>query len=109
MRAADYDMTYDRHPELKGKVDFIITGRGWDEYPSVDRDTINELPVYFNPMKAEDIAKGYPLTVVNHKADVINKTGVNVFYEDKQAQAALLKLFCPKCKIVVVKEGVEAE
>jgi|SRR5579859_618579 len=105
MKAADFDGTYTRFSELHGKVDFVITGRGWDEFKTVDDGTKLDCPIFFNPSEEDKIMKNYPLSVVNHKADIINRAGVDVFFENMPQQVSLLKLFCPKCTIVQVEPG----
>lgn len=96
--AADYDGVWDSHPEIHGNVQFIITGNAWESYDHVMEQADN-IPVYFNPGKEEldDI--------ISHKANVINKTNAQKFYEDQEIQVNTLKILCPNCKIILVKEG----
>lgn len=102
---SDYNNSYETHPEVHGLVDAVVTGKGVDEFDDIDSETKQTVPVYMNPMKKNDIIKGYPLTVVNHKANIINKTGASIFIEDELQEVQLLKLFCPKTRIIHAEDG----
>lgn len=95
--ASDYDGTYSEHPEIRELVDFIVTGRSWrDPRPLNSRGK----PVFFN---AESNTEPTLDSVISHKAGVINRAKVDVFYENQPAQASVLQIMCPKTRIVLVK------
>lgn len=97
--ASDLDETFSTHPEIHGEVDFLVTGNGWQRaLDKIDEFDIN-IPVFWNPGKHE------LMDIVNHKANVINKTNAEKFYEDQKIQVDLLKALCPNCRIVLVIEG----
>ncbi len=104
--AADYDGTYDLHPEIHGITDLIITGNSWEEAAGVGEDLRRtDIPVFYNTVKSgeENLSN-----IVSHKADTIKKIGATKFFEDQPQQVKLLQLMCPDCKIVLVKEGETA-
>lgn len=100
---SDFDGTYSDKPELKGITDAIVTGRSWEEaqdlYDEAGRLTI---PVFFNPVASKDNTS---FKIVSHKANIINQCKATRFYEDVPQEAEQLKILCPNCKIVLVKEG----
>ena len=100
--ASDFDGTFDSHPEIWSQTDVIITGNYWGKYEDVmSRWPGPKKPIYFCPIDPdEDMMK-----VVAHKADVINKLKARKFYEDQSEQATVLKIMCPECEIILVKEG----
>ena len=98
--AADLTGTYDTHPELKGEVDLIITGESWENYNEIIDTTEIDVPVFWNPGDEE------LMDIVEHKANVINKTNASKFYEDQSVQVNLLKGMCPNCRIILVREGL---
>ncbi len=92
--AADYDGTYDfLSDEDRDSVEFIITGNGPDQYHRLYDEGVH-LPIFWNPDK-NDL-----MNIVNHKANIINKTGVTRFFEDQQIQINLLRVLCPKCSFI---------
>lgn len=101
--AADYDGTYNTHPELHGSVDFIITGNPYTEFNRIMNEWEGEkLPIFFNPIEKgkEDL-----MNIVNHKANIINKCKVKKYYEDQFEQKEMLAILAPNCEIVLVKDG----
>lgn len=99
--ASDYDGTFPYlASEDKDKVNFIITGENWENYWKLYDDGVR-IPVFWNPGK-EDL-----MTIVMHKANIINKTAVALFYEDQQEQMSMLKLLCPKTQFILITGGHE--
>ena len=99
MLASDYDGTFQfLTEEQRLGVDFIITGNGWDQYGRLYDDGVR-IPVFWNPDKEE------LMQIVLHKASIINKTGVSLFYEDQQVQLSMMKTLCPKCQFVLITGG----
>lgn len=97
--ASDYDLTYDYlAPEDKEQVEVIITGNHYDQYGRLYDDGVR-VPVFWNPDKEE------LMQIVNHKANIINKIGATIFYEDQIMQVQLLKALCPKTKIIHITGG----
>jgi hypothetical protein len=96
--SSDYDGTWTDHPEIHGEIDFITTGNNWEKYDHV-MDEQPGIPVYFNPGNEE------LMDIVNHKANVLNKTGAEKHYDDQPQQVGMLKLLCPNCRIILVKGG----
>ena len=99
---SDLDGTYDEHPELHGNVDFIVTGNSWEAFQDVE-DTWEgpKIPIFYNPI---DYGKEDLHNIIDHKAEIINKTGATDFYEDQDKQVAVLKILCPTCTIHLVKD-----
>ena len=96
---ADYDGTFDYlSPDDRDSVDIIITGNGYDQYSRLYNDGVR-IPIFWNPDKNE------LMEIVNHKANIINKVGVEVYYEDQPMQVTMLKALCPKCKIIRIMGG----
>jgi hypothetical protein len=100
--ASDLTDTWDSHPEIHGEVDFLVTANPWQRaMDKIDEYDIN-IPVFWNPGKEE------LMEIVSHKANVINKTNAQKFYDNDSAQVALLKAMCPNCRVILVKEGLTA-
>lgn len=98
--ASDYDGSYQYlTDEQKQNVDFIITGNPYSGYGRLYDDGVR-IPVFWNPGKEE------LMDIITHKAEVINKTGASIFYEDQPIQKSMLSALCPKCKVVLVKPNV---
>lgn len=94
--AADYDNTYDRFTATeRSGVDFIITGRNFDRYEDIVDESNPNIPIFFNPGKEE------LMDIVMHKAEILNKTKADTFYEDQKIQVNLLRALCPKCNIIL--------
>jgi hypothetical protein len=103
---SDWDGTASDHPELFGTIMAIITGRSWEEAQDLFAEAGDmSIPVFFNPVSSK---KNNQMTIVHHKSSVINKIGVTTFYENVPEEATMLKILCPKTKIILVKEGVTA-
>jgi hypothetical protein len=103
---ADWDGTASDHPELFGVIDAIVTGRSWEESQDLyDEAGDLAIPVFFNPVssKENDARK-----IVLHKAEIINRCKVERFWEDVPSEYQQLKILCPNCKIILVREGVTA-
>ncbi len=100
---SDYNKTFETHPELWGRVKGIITGVSWKEYSKFRERKIGPgLPIYFYPGEAGETDM---VSIAKWKSDIINKVGVTKYYEDDSTQVNVLKILCPKCKIVQVFEG----
>lgn len=100
---ADYNDTFDSHPEIWGQVKGIITGASWKEYQNFRERKIGPgVPIYFYPGEAGEKDM---LAIANWKADIINKIGVTKYYEDNDTTVNVLKILCPKTKIIRVYEG----
>lgn len=95
--ASDLDNTYDSHPELEGEVDFIVTGSGWVKADEKSEDV--DIPIFWNPGNEE------LMSIVNHKANVINQTNASKFYEDQKIQVDLLRALCKNCRIILVRQN----
>lgn len=103
---SDYDGTWDIHPELRGETQAIVTGRSYEEAQDLfDNYEGPKKPIFFNPKPLDQVDL---LSIVNHKAEIINKSGATDFYEDMPNEASMLKLLCPKAKIHLVKDGETA-
>lgn len=98
--AADYDLTYSGHPEIWGQTDIIITGNSWGMYDEVMSDWSGpKKPVFWNPVEPD----GNVMSIISHKADIINKTKARRFYEDQKEQVDVLSALCPDCDVVWVQ------
>jgi hypothetical protein len=103
---SDYNGTWDSHSELWGKVQGIITGVSWREYPEFREKKIGPgLPIYFYPGKEKETDM---VSIAKWKSDIINKIGVTKYYENDPTTINILKILCPTCKIVRVFEGQTA-
>lgn len=103
---ADYNDTFSSHPELWGRVQGLITGVSWREYSSFRERKIGPgLPIYFYTGKEHETDM---VAVAKFKSDIINAIGVTKFYENDETQVNVLKILCPKTKIIQVKTGVTA-
>jgi len=101
---SDWDGTASNHPELIGMIDAIITGRSWEEAQDLFDETGDlSIPVFFNPSSSKENDQ---MAIVNHKASILNKSGATKYYEDIPEEANMLKILCPKTKIITVKKGV---
>jgi hypothetical protein len=100
---SDYSGTFSDHSELWGLVKGIITGISWREYEKFREKKIGPgLPIYFYPGQDHETDM---VAIATWKADIINKIGVTRYYEDDSTTINVLKILCPKCKIVQVYEG----
>lgn len=94
---SDYDNCYDfLTPEEKQKVEAIITGNNYTQYARLYDDGVR-IPVFWNPGK-EDL-----MEIIMHKANIINKVGVDLFYEDQASELGFLRILCKKCRFIQVK------
>lgn len=94
---SDYDGTYQYlDADQKMEVEAIATGNNYTEYGRFYDDGVR-IPVFWNPEKDE------LMNVINHKANIINKTGATKFFEDQALQITFLKVLCPKCTFVQIK------
>lgn len=91
--ASDHDGSFETHPEIRDQVDFLITGRAWNDREGM---ITRGLPVFFNPTSEKPTLD----QVIMHKASIINRTGVSVYYENQPDQVKVLRVMCPKCKVV---------
>lgn len=99
--ASDYDDTYNLFDDSqRSEIDFIITGNDWTYYDDIMEETHPNVPIFFSSLPSDDDSV---MRVVSHKADVINKTGATIFYEDQPIQVSLLKALCKDCKIILFK------
>jgi hypothetical protein len=75
------------------KGDVVITGRTIDFYEET-KDLEIDVPIYFNPYHhtIEDAGRW--------KAEMIQKLGIEKFYEDDLTQIKIIKLIYPKAKII---------
>lgn len=102
---SDFDGTYSDHNELHGKVDFLCTGESWERYEEMMFEVEGpDIPIFFNPAPADNLDL---MNIVSHKALVINGTKATKYYENEKVQANILKVMCPNCKIILVKDDEE--
>lgn len=98
---ADFDGTWTDHPEIWGQVDAIITGESWQAYDEFMQEWVGpKKPIFFNPANIKELSL---LTIVNHKANIINKCKVTKFFENVPEQVQMLRIICPETDIVLVK------
>lgn len=101
---SDFDGTWENIENLWGDVDAIVTGRSFQEFQDFRDEYIGpEKPVFFNPVTTSENTLN---KIVNHKAEMINRMKATRFYEDMPNEAAMLKILCINCKIILVKKGV---
>jgi len=85
------------HPSF---TDVIITANYIDKFAHVMK-VMKEFnvacPVYFNPYK--QYGRQWSS---EWKAEIINKLGVSVFYEDNEEEAMIIKASCPNTTIIKV-------
>ncbi|MDD5406985.1 MAG: hypothetical protein PHE73_08625 [Sulfurovaceae bacterium] len=60
-----------------------------------------KVPVFLNPVDKKDLSLS---NIVSHKANIIEKCKVDKFYENDSEQVYLLRILCPKTKIVLVSK-----
>lgn len=103
MIASDFDGTWTEHPEIRGQSKIIITGASYEEFDRVMGEYEGEeKPIFFNPIS--DKEKTF-LSTVNHKSQLINKMKISKYYEDNPETVTMLKIMCPDCQIIQVREG----
>jgi hypothetical protein len=103
---SDYDGTWSNIGNLWGDIDAIITGRSYQEFQDLKDEYIGpDKPIYFNPSTSQE---NNASKIVLHKAEMINKMKAIRFYEDQKDEVLKLRLLCPSCKIIWVREGITA-
>lgn len=101
---SDFDGTWENIENLWGDVDAIVTGRSYQEFQDFRDEYIGpEKPVFFNPTTTTE---NNASKIVLHKAELINRMKATRFYEDQKDEVVKLRLLCPTCKIIWVKEGI---
>lgn len=103
---SDWNGTFDSNSKIRNEVSFICTGMSWDEYDEFmfqkdDKNIKLDIPVFFASYASKDWSG--PRSI-EHKADVINKTKATKYYENDETTINVLKIMCPKCKIINVKK-----
>src|ERR1700694_4127358 len=94
---SDFYGTFSDHPELKGEVQAIVTGRSWQEAQDL-YDEVGDLdiPVFFNPVTTKENNAN---KIILHKAEVLNRCKVTKYYEDVREEAAQLKILVPSSRM----------
>jgi len=100
-RAYDYDGVVSAGIQAE-KGAPVITGRTIDEMEKVDEETRKNHPVYFNPIGLNEKTLERE---IEWKAHIINKLGVEEYFEDLPEVVVALRKLCPKCRIVSVGES----
>lgn len=77
----------------------IITSRSFEEADRFDEKKIKGHPVYFNPITWSE--KNTEKNAA-WKAEMINRLGIEEYYEDDSDYIQILKVKCPNCNIVKV-------
>jgi len=75
----------------------IITNRTIDEVEKIDEEIRKNHPIYFNPISLNDKTID---RAIEWKSFMINKLGVEEYFEDTPEIVVALKKLCPKCHIV---------
>jgi len=91
-KAYDYDGVASEGIELQEGAP-IITGRSFEELDKVD---IKGHPVYFNP---KTFAEKNLQNSAEWKAEMINKLGIEEFFENEDEQADIIEKLCPNCNV----------
>ena len=76
----------------------IISGRSWEE---VRRIEYKGHPIYFNP---KTYTEKNDQNSAEWKAEIINRIGIEEFFEDNPIQIEILEKLCPQCHIVDVNK-----
>lgn len=81
------------------EADFcVISGRTTDEWARTVAKVGASRPIYLRP-------PNFPGEAAVWKATVIRTTGITRFYEDMPDQARDIRIICPDCVVVLVKQG----
>jgi len=97
-KAYDYDGVISKGIEPKENSP-IITSRSFEETDRIDEEILKKHPVYFNPVtwSEKDKENG-----AKWKAEMINKLGIEEFYEDNCETIKILEKECPNCNIIKI-------
>ena len=76
----------------------IISGRRNYEWNLTIQQVGTIAPIYLRPNGPD----GDHVAAANWKSDMIWALGVTEFYEDTEAQAAIIRTRCPQCRVVMV-------
>jgi hypothetical protein len=89
-----------------GPNDIIVTGRSFEE----EAETLAMLQsrginnkVHFNPLTYEEKTRE---SSGQHKANVINKLGIDIHFEDDPIQADVIRQQCPNIVIVMLEHDL---
>jgi hypothetical protein len=97
-KAYDYDGVLQGEIEpIKGAP--VITSRTIDEIDKIDEEIRKNHPIYFNPIGLNEKSLEKE---IEWKSYMINKLGVEEFYEDTPEVVIALKTLCPNCNIICV-------
>ncbi len=77
----------------------IITGRKYEEWDRTIKQIGTEAPIYMRPYGEH----GDQLLAGKWKAEMINKLGIKIFYEDDPVQIKIIQENCLNVKIIQVK------
>ncbi len=102
MKGYDCDGVITKGVRPEKPDDVIITGRSFQEsvetYALLRRLNIFNA-VYFNPIPLDDC---HPALSGEWKATMINKLHIDVFYEDEELQANIIRKNCPNVTVEMV-------
>ncbi len=76
----------------------IISGRTFKEYDKFVKQLAQNIPVYIRGVGEY----GDRIHAGEFKSQIINILEVSEYYEDDPAQANIIKLNCPDCKVIMV-------
>jgi len=96
MTGADFHGAYNIVPHVREVADLVVTGTSWTKSEQI-KDC--DVPVFYNPDPSEHPSLD---SVITHKANIINKAKLTLFYESQSEQASTLSILCPNCKVVKV-------
>lgn len=91
---------------VKPQGDYVvISGRLRSSWSNTVKEIGTTAPIYLRPFGEYDdhYAAG------KWKGMLIEYLGVGVFYEDVPLQASIIKTISPKCKVILVVDGVPQE
>ena len=97
-RAYDYDGVVDSAINIE-KGEPIITSRTIDEIEKIDEEIRKNHPIYFNPISLNEKTLEKE---IEWKSFIVNKLGVDEYFEDTPEVVVGLKKLCPNCHIISV-------
>jgi len=77
----------------------VITSRTIDEIEKVDEETRKNHPVYFNPISLNEKTIERE---IEWKSQMINRLGIEEYFEDSPKVIVALEKLCPNCHIIKV-------
>lgn len=103
LRGYDFDGVLNPRNVEPIKPYVVITSRRIDQWELVRDIAGVDAPIYLNPYP-KDLHGGVECGI--WKGEMIQRLGIEEFYEDQQWMADIIKQICPNVKIIMVESNL---